>query len=73
MKDKLGLVTARSAAAQYLREQGYTREAELISAGEGDDFREVRIALGVWRIMNPAGMPAPPTKHFGRRIVGEEC
>lgn len=35
---------ARAAAAAYLRERGYHQEAATVSAGEGDDFPEVRLA-----------------------------
>ncbi len=62
---------ARAAASQYLRAQGYAREAEIVAAGEGDYFREVGIALSLWKIMNTP--PPPPVKRGGRRIVGEEC
>lgn len=71
MTEKLPLEAARLAAAQYLKAQGYAREAQLVTEGQGDDFREVGIALALWRIMNPP--PSPPTKRLGRRIVGEEC
>jgi hypothetical protein len=67
------LGAARAAAAQYLRAQGYVREADMAAGGEGDDFREVRMAIAMWHIMNPASVTAPPIKRHGRRIVGEEC
>lgn len=69
--ENTGIETARIAAAQYLRAQGYEQEAKLIAEGQGDDFREVGIALALWNIMNVR--PSPPTKRLGRRIVGEEC
>jgi len=65
------LAAARAAAAEYLRAQGYAQEGALVAAGDGDDFLEVRIALSLWTIMNPAS--APPIRRNGRRLVGEEC
>ena len=73
MDDQAVLEAARAAAAQYLRAQGYIREADTVAGGEGDDFQEVRIAIAIWKIMNPASLTAPPMKRHGRRIVGEEC
>lgn len=73
MTEKAGLDAARAAAAHYLREQGYPREADMAADGKGDDFQEVRIALSLWQIMNPAPVLAPPVKRHGRRIAGEEC
>jgi hypothetical protein len=40
----LNIEAARAAASAYLRERGYVQEAELVSAGKGDDFPEVRLA-----------------------------
>ena len=71
MTENRGLEAARLAAAQYLKAQGYAQEAHLVTEGQGDDFREVGIALVLWRIMNPPS--SPPTQRLGRRIVGEEC
>lgn len=62
---------ARLAAAHYLRADGYSEEARLVETGQGDDFREVRIALSLLRILD--AKPAPPTHRGGRRIAGEEC
>ena len=73
LDDQDVLEAARAAAAQYLRAQGYVREADVAAGGEGDDFREVRIAIAMWQIMKPASVTAPPIKRHGRRIVGEEC
>ncbi|WP_293699953.1 MULTISPECIES: hypothetical protein [unclassified Sphingopyxis] len=73
LDDQTVLEAARAAAAQYLRAQGYVREADMAAGGEGDDFREVRMAIAMWQMMNPASMTAPPIKRHGRRIVGEEC
>lgn len=67
-----GLGAARAAAAQYLRSQGYEQEAGMVEQGDGDAFQEVRLALSLWRIMNPAPVQSPPTKRHGRRIAGEE-
>lgn len=71
MMENRGLEAARLAAAQYLKARGYAQEAHLIAEGQGDDFQEVRIALALWKIMNPP--PSSPTKRLGRRIAGEEC
>ncbi len=71
VSDAKPIEAARGAAAQYLKAQGYWREAELVAAGDGDDFREVAVALALWDIMNPKS--SPPTTRGGRRIVGEEC
>ncbi len=65
------LEAARAAAARYMRQAGYPGEAELIEAGKGDDFSEVRIALALWDILNVR--PSPPVMRKGRRLVGEEC
>lgn len=73
MTSNIGLNAARAAAADYLREQGYGREADLAASGAGDDFQEVRLALALWKIMNPARTSAPPAVRHGRRIAGEEC
>lgn len=71
MKNDEGLAAAREAAAQYLRAEGYRSEADLVAGGLGDDFREVRIALALGKIL---GKPSqPPTKQLGRRLAGEEC
>jgi hypothetical protein len=64
---------ARTAAAQYLRQEGYGREADIVASGEGDDFREVRIAAALWNILNATKPSAPATTRLGRRIAGEEC
>jgi hypothetical protein len=45
----------------------------MAAEGEGDDFQEVRMAVALWHIMNPAPAAAPPTRRHGRRIAGEEC
>ncbi len=71
MTNNRGIEAARTAAAQYLKAQGYAHEANLVAEGRGDDFREVGIALALWNIMNVR--PSPPTKRLGRRIAGEEC
>ena len=73
MENQASLEAARAAAAQYLRAQGYVREADMAAGGDGDDFQEVRIAIAIWQIMNPAPVVAPPAKRYGRRIAGEEC
>ena len=73
LENQAALHAARAAAAQYLRAQGYVREADMAAGGDGDDFQEVRIAFAIWQIMNPAPVAAPPAKRHGRRIVGEEC
>lgn len=73
LEDQACLEAARAAAAQYLRAQGYIREADMAAGGEGDDFQEVRMAVAIWQIMNPAPVSAPPVKRHGRRIAGEEC
>ncbi|MBU0556871.1 MAG: hypothetical protein KKD64_14380 [Alphaproteobacteria bacterium] len=62
---------ARKAAAQHLQQQGYTAEAALVAQGQGDDFAEVRMALSLLKIMQPAPPPLP--KRGGRRLFGEEC
>lgn len=66
-----GIETARLAAAQLLRSEGYAEEARIVEDGEGDDFREVRIALSLLRILDTR--PPAPTHRAGRRIAGEEC
>jgi len=53
MTEIRGLKAARLAAAQYLKAQGYAQEAHLVTEGQGDDFREVGIALALWNIMPP--------------------
>lgn len=73
MENQAALEVARAAAAQYLRAQGYIREADMAAGGDGDDFQEVRIAVAIWRIMNPAPVVPPPAKRYGRRIAGREC
>lgn len=73
LENQAALGAARAAAAQYLRARGYVREADMSARGDGDDFQEVRIAIALWQIMNPAPVVAPPAKRYGRRIVGEEC
>ena len=73
MSDQAALEVARAAAAQYLRAKGYGREADIAAGGDGDDFQEVRIAIAIWQIMNPAPAVARLTKRNGRRIAGEEC
>jgi len=73
LENQAALEAARAAAAQYLRAQGYVREADVAAGGDGDDFQEVRIAIAIWQIMNPVPVVAPPAKRHGRRIVGEEC
>jgi hypothetical protein len=72
--DNLG--TARRAAATLLSERGYSREAALVLAGEGDDFTEVRTALALIPILAADAAPPPPPRPFmknGRRLAGEEC
>ena len=64
---------AREAASRYFLSAGYTREAELAASGEGDDFPEVRIAVALLDILDPAPRAAPQTRRNGRRIAGEEC
>ena len=66
-----GLAAARLAAAQHLEAQGYPDEAAIVTAGQGDAFAEVRIALSLWKIMTAS--PSPPLRHRGRRLLGEEC
>jgi hypothetical protein len=61
---------ARAAAARYLDEQGYAREAEMVAAGQGDDFAEVRIALALCDLLKPQPVELRP---FARRMAGEEC
>lgn len=73
MDNQAALAAARAAAARYLREQGYDREAQMAAGGKGDDFQEVRLAIALWHIMNPPPAAAPPTRRHGRRIAGEEC
>ena len=73
MTQQSAIEAARAAAAQYLRAKGYTGEADIVSEGRGDDFQEVRIALALWDIINPAAPASPPTRKHGRRIAGEEC
>ena len=73
MDNPAALKIARAAAAQYLRGQGYEREAGMAADGTGDDFQEVRMAVAIWHIMNPSPAAPPPTRRHGRRIAGEEC
>lgn len=69
------LRAARTAAAKLLRDRGYPREGDLVLAGEGDDFAEVRTALALLAILAAgANRPvSPPAAKNGRRLAGEEC
>jgi hypothetical protein len=62
---------ARAAAARYLEDQGYAREAAMVAACEGDDFAEVRIALALCGILKTEA--TEPRSAMRRRMAGEEC
>ena len=67
------IAAARAAAAKYLADGGYPREAEIVAAGRGDDFAEVRMALELYAIIKPEVTLPPRPAPMRRRIAGEEC